>query len=175
MRSMHRWTATIVAIFLACVAVTGVILQAQKLTGADPDDPDNAQVSASLTTSTPQSVYTGMINRALAVARAKAPAVAIVSLTVQSGPQPRVSIRLNGDPQRQITVDAGGNMLADEPFEAEDLMHRIHDGSILGDSGVVMGVLWGSGLALLALTGVLLYLDMYRRRVALHRKRNVFW
>ena len=65
--------------------------------------------------------------------------------------------------------------MSDETYEPETLLKQIHDGSILGDPGVVMGVLWGSALVVLTITGFWVYFDMYRRRTKLHSKRQPFW
>ena len=177
MRKIHRWIAIVAVVFLVVVASTGVLLQAQKFTGADEDDPDNAPSSTALSTTTAPTLYTGIVERALAVAKARAPGVPIVSVTVKMGEnQPTVLIRLPGAPGRQITVDGrSGKLLADEPFEPETLLKRIHDGSILGDPGVVMGVLWGLALVVLTITGFWVYLDLYRRRARVQGKGKLFW
>jgi uncharacterized iron-regulated membrane protein len=158
------------------VAATGVILQIQKLTGSDENDPDNVQVSSALTTATDPKFYASMVERAVVVARAQTANTPIVSITFLSGDAPKILVRLAGEPGQQITVDAGsGKLLSSEAFEPEPLMQRIHDGSILGDSGVVMGVLWGSALVVLTITGLWMFIDMYRRRVRVHGKRQLFW
>jgi uncharacterized iron-regulated membrane protein len=176
MRKIHRWFALAAVLFLVIVAATGIILQVQKLTGADANDPDNIRVSSAYTTVTDPVVYAAMFDRALVVARARAPHTPIATITFQSGDLPKVLVRLPGEPGRQITVDgSSGKVLADEEFEPETLMQRIHDGSILGDSGVVMGVLWGSALVLLTITGFWVYFDMYRRRLRVHGKGKLFW
>ena len=176
MRKIHRWLSIVAVIFLLIVAATGVILQAQKLTGADEDDPDNLQISRALTTATPPTVYSGMLDRALSAARDRAPGVPIVTLTLRMGDNPKVLVVLPGDPGRQLTVDGiSGDVLSDETYEPEPLLKRIHDGSIFGDPGVVMGVLWGSALVVLAVTGFWVYFDMYNRRRKLHSKRILFW
>ena|SRR5579864_1403848 len=176
MRKYHRWFATVAVAFLIIVAATGVILQIQKLIGSDENDPDNVQISRALTTATDPTIYAVMVERAVVSARTLAPSVPIVSMTFLSGDAPKIMVRLAGDPARLISVDARtGKVLANEAFEPEPLMQRIHDGSILGDSGVVMGVLWGSALVVLTLTGLWMFVDMYRRRVRVHGKSRLFW
>jgi hypothetical protein len=174
LRKFHRWFATVAVAFLIVVASTGVILQIQKLTGADPDDPDNVQTSKQFTTATDPRVYVRLFERALDIVRTRAPGVPIVSMTFLSGDGPTVLVRLQGDPGRQIAI-GGGKVLLDETFQPEPLFQRIHDGSILGDSGVVMGVLWGGALVILTITGLWMLIDMYRRRMRVHGKRGLFW
>jgi len=95
-------------------------------------------------------------------------------MTFLPGDGPTVLVRLQGDPGRQIAI-GGGKVLLDETFQPEPLFQRIHDGSILGDSGVVMGVLWGGALVILTITGLWMLIDMYRRRMRVHGKRGLFW
>src|SRR5258708_5745755 len=175
MRKLHRWIAVGAVVFLSVVAATGVLLQFEKLSGADADDPDNAPYSAAYTTATPLSVYASILQRALAVARQRAPGVPIVSVTMMMGEQPKVFVRLPGDPGRQIAIDGRrGTVLADDLFQPESLLQRIHDGSILGDPGVAMGLVWGLALVVLSITGFWIYADMYRRRARTTTHRRLF-
>ena len=83
---------------------------------------------------------------------------------------------LPGDPLREIVVDArSGQVVSDERHEAESLILRIHSGEILGEPGVVLGVLWGLALVVLLVSGGWVYLDMYRRRLKGSGKRGLFW
>ena len=176
MRKFHRWTSIIAVAFLVIVAATGVILQVQKLLGGNEDDPDNFRASTSLTTATPHAVYADMLDRALSAAQARAPGAPILSVMLRMGDKPKVLVTLPGEPGRQIVVDARtGVILKDENYEPEPLMQRIHDGSILGEPGVVMGVLWGSALVALTVTGFWVYFDMYRRRMKARGKSQFFW
>lgn len=176
MRKIHRWLSTCAIFFLLFVAATGVILQIQKISGGDEDDPDNIHVSDALATTTPPTLYSAMLDRTLARARERAPGKPIVSITLRMGEQPQGIVVLAGDPGRKITVAArNGQVLTDESYEAESLIMRIHDGEIFGDTGVVLGVLWGSALVILCITGFVVYFDLYRRRAKLRGKWQIFW
>ena len=179
MRQYHRWVSLMAALFLLVVATTGVILQVQKLTGDDADaaehgDKDQAQA---LTTAMPSPTYAALIRRTLDTARARVPNSPITSVSLKGeGEEIQGLVTLPGDPPRQITVDARtGRLLRDERHETESIFLRIHSGAILGEPGVVLGVLWGSALVILSITGAWVYLDMYRRRRKASGKSGLFW
>lgn len=179
MRQYHRWVSLIAALFLLVVATTGVILQVQKLTGNDADavgrgDKDRA---AAITTATPIPAYATLLGRTLDAARARAPNSPIASVSLKSeGDEVQGVVILTGDPPRQLTVDArSGRLIKDERRDPDSLILRIHSGAILGEPGVVLGVLWGSALVILSLTGAWVYLSMYRRRRKVSGKGSLFW
>ena len=65
--------------------------------------------------------------------------------------------------------------MSDEEYERESLFLRIHSGEILGEPGVVLGVLWGLALVTLSITGGLVYLNMHGKRRKAQGKGKVFW
>lgn len=179
MRQYHRWVSILAAIFLLIVSVTGVILQVQKLTGDDADAADHAvapAVAGGLTTAMSPTEYAALLGRTLDAVRARAPnsPVTSVSLKMDGGSIQGVAA-LPGNPPRQLVVDArSGRVLSDERRDPDSLIMRIHSGAILGDPGVVLGILWGSALVILSVTGGWVYFDMYRRRRKA-AKRGLFW
>ena len=178
MRKIHRWISIGAALFLVIVASTGVILQAQKLLGGDEKDQDKDRVVAgAMTTSSDAAAYGAMLSKTLDATRTRAPNQPIASIELRfAGDEPRGVVTLPGDPGRQITVDPrDGKVLKDEAHEAESIFLRIHSGEILGEPGVVMGLLWGLALVVLSITGGLMYLDMYRKRRKARGKGQVFW
>ncbi len=180
MRQFHRWVSVLAAVFLLVVSATGVILQVQKLTGRDADAPQHEntnRVEEGLTTAMPSPVYAALVARILDTARARAPNSPIASVSLKGGAgNIRGEVLLPGDPPRQLTIDArSGRLLSDERYEKDSLILRIHSGAILGEPGVVLGVLWGSALVLLSITGGWVYLAMYRRRRKVSGKGGLFW
>jgi uncharacterized iron-regulated membrane protein len=173
MRQIHRWISIVAAVFLLIVATTGVILQVQRLTGEDKDRDRDAPKALAIAAD----AYAPMFARTLEVARARAPDQPVASIALQlAGDEPQGVVTFPGDPGRQITVDArDGKVLKDEKYEAESLVLRIHSGEILGEPGVVLGVFWGSALVLLSLTGIWVYLELYRRRRKASGKSRLFW
>lgn len=178
MRQFHRWVSAVAAIFLLFVSVTGVILQVQRLTGEDADAGSGERVSSALTTAMPSPAYAAMVTRTLDAARQRAPNSAVASVVLRGGEENAIQgvVQLPGDPLREIVVDArSGRVVSDERKEAESLVRRIHSGEVLGEPGVVLGILWGLALVILLVTGGWVYLDMYRRRLKGSGKRGLFW
>ncbi len=177
MRKYHRWVSAVAAIFLIVVAVTGVVLQVQRLTGADADADAGERPPSALTTAMPSPAYAALVSRTLDAARQRAPNAPIASVMLRGeGNAIQGVVQLPGDPLREIVVDArSGRVVSDERHEAESLILRIHSGEILGEPGVVLGVLWGLALVVLLLTGGWVYFDMYRRRLKGSGKRGLFW
>jgi uncharacterized iron-regulated membrane protein len=177
MRQYHRWVSILAAVFLLIVSVTGVVLQVQKLTGEDADAAEHAPaVAGGLTTAMASADYAALLGRTLDAVRARAPNSPVTSVVLKiDGSSVRGVVALPGDPPRQLVVDArSGRVLSDERGEHDSLIMRIHSGAILGDPGVVLGILWGSALVILSVTGGWVYFDMYRRRRKA-AKRGLFW
>lgn len=179
MRKYHRWVSPLAALFLIIVSMTGVVLQLQKLTGndADADAEGRSAAPTVLTTGLSSSAYALLISRTLDAARTRAPNTAITSVALRgAGKEIEGVIDLPGDPLREIVVDArSGRIVSDERHEAESVILRIHSGAILGEPGVVLGVLWGLALVVLSVTGGWVYLDMYRKRRRGSGKAGLFW
>lgn len=179
MRKYHRWVSAVAALFLLVVSVTGVVLQIQKLTGvdADADAEGGADASTVLTTAMPSPTYAALVAHTLDAARARVPNAPITSVALRGeGDHIEGVVDLPGDPLREIVVDArSGRIVSDERHEAESLIRRIHSGEILGEPGVVLGILWGLALVILSITGGWVYLDMYRKRRRGSGKAGLFW
>ena len=115
--------------------------------------------------------------RTLDAARARAPNSPVASVSLKGeGDEVQGVVTLPGDPPRQLTIDArSGRVLTDERRDPDSLILRIHSGAILGEPGVVMGILWGLALVILSITGGWVYLVMYRRRRKASGKGGLFW
>lgn len=177
MRKFHRWGSVVAAIFLLIVAVTGVILQVQHLTGEHDEEEGGKRPPALLTTAMPSSAYAALVARTIEATRARSAGAPVASVTLRDkGDTVEGMVAIAGDPGREITVDArSGRVLSDEVREGESIILRIHSGEILGEPGVILGLLWGLGLLALVVTGSWIYLDMYRRRRKGTGKRGLFW
>ncbi|WP_309605200.1 PepSY-associated TM helix domain-containing protein [Phenylobacterium sp.] len=178
MRKIHRWISVGAALFLLIVASTGVILQAQKLLGGDEKDQDRRRVvPGAMTTSSDAATYGALLSKTLEAARARAPRKPIASVELRfAQDEPRGIVTLPGDPGRRITVDPrDGKVVTDETFEGDSIFLRIHSGEILGEPGVVLGLLWGLALVVLSVTGGWMYLHMYRKRRKARGKGQAFW
>jgi hypothetical protein len=69
-----------------------------------------------------------------------------------------------------------GGVLAlrvDHSYVDKPFIHRLHSGEAFGDGGLVIAMVWGTALAFLAGSGLVIYLTMRRRNpVGMQR---VFW
>jgi uncharacterized iron-regulated membrane protein len=180
MRQYHRWISIVAAMFLLVVSATGVILQVQKLTGNDTDAAehgDKDRGEAALTTAMPSPAYAALVSRTLDAARTRIPNSPVASITLKGeGDEIQGIVTLPGDPPRLLTIDArSGRILSDVRQDPDSLIKRIHSGAILGEPGVVLGILWGLALVILSLTGGWVYISMYRRRRKASGKAGVFW
>ena len=178
MRKLHRWLSIVAALFLLVVATTGVLLQIQKLTGGDEEhEREHGEVAADLATSPTSAEYAAALARTLAAVNTRAPQAHIASVELRlAGDEPQGIVTMPGEPGRQIIVDArDGRIVRDEEHEGDSLLLRIHSGEILGEPGVVLGVLWGLALVTLSITGGFVYLGMYGKRRKAQGKGKVFW
>ena len=165
MRKYHRWISLIAALFLLVVGITGVVLQVQRLTGGEEEQEREREAATEVEAGSGVDPSV-LLSRTLAAAQQRAPGQAPASIELlPAGDEPKGVVILAGDHARRIVVDArDGEVVEDEPYEAESLILRIHSGAILGEPGVFLGILWGLGLVGLSLTGIWVYLDLYQRR-----------
>ena len=176
MRKIHRWVAVTVSILLLIVAITGVVLQVQKLTNGGEEE-DVESFRGAFSTATTNNAYAVLLERTVNAARTAAQGAPVASIELRlSGDIPEGVVTMPGEPGRRIIINAQtGKVTSDEEYERESLFLRIHSGEILGEPGVVLGVLWGLGLTALSLTGIWMYLVMYAKRRAARGKGQVFW
>lgn len=175
MRKYHRWISVIAALFLVVVGTTGVVLQVQRLVGGE-EEQEREREAATGIEAAPRVAPSLLLSRTLAAAQRRAPGRALASIELlPGGDEPKGVVILAGDHARKITVNGrDGGVVQDEPYEAESLILRIHSGAIFGEPGVFLGILWGLALVGLSLTGVWVYLDLYRRRRK-SGKGGMFW
>jgi uncharacterized iron-regulated membrane protein len=77
----------------------------------------------------------------------------------------------------QAAAPAEGDRPAAKPKRKQDLRHFIidlHSGEYFGPVGKVVSVLMGVALLFFALSGMWMYLDMFRKRKQIGRK-GLFW
>lgn len=172
MRTWHRRLSIFVGAFMLVIACTGVWLQVEELlkTGGGPGGPpppaavgpgaapraiDEAQVQA-------------LVAQVLAGARRSAPQGRLLGFDLRlAGPQPMAEVViLDAAGPRRLRLDArsGEPIGAAEGGGLHRLMLELHRGDIVGRSGNWIGLICGAVLAVLSLTGLWLYLQMWRRR-----------
>ena len=165
-RQFHRWLGIGAAVLFLLVSGTGVALQYQQIFGSEEAAKEAAaSIVSPLSLARPTALDPAALDRArlMLLARYGDRPVAEVDWQIKA-PTPAFVFHLDGDDPRKISVVvASGAILSDEP-DGEDWLIRLHSGEIIGDGGKFLGLLWGLGLVAMTLTGVWLYIKMYRAR-----------
>ena len=189
MRKVHRWISLIACLFLLVVGVTGVILQVQSLTSAE--EAERERLAGK-----PSAYALGASGPALDEARkAELKLVSLAGKALGPGASiDRIEYLLRADPARVVlhAINGGpdgspmrftariadGSIIGNAGGEAdprESFILRLHTGEVLGDAGVVGGVLWGTALVGLTITGMWLYWKMYRGRAKVKGWKGILW
>jgi uncharacterized iron-regulated membrane protein len=176
-RQFHRWLGIGAAVLFLLVSVTGVALQYQQIFGAGEAAKEAAaSIVSPLSLAQPIGFAPAAFDRARTtlLARYGNRPVAGVDWQIKA-PTPAFVFHLDGTDPRKVAVGvAGGTILSDEP-DGEVWLVRLHSGEIIGDGGKFLGLLWGLGLVAMTLTGVWLYLKMYRARQKGSAARSTGW
>ena len=165
-RKFHRWLGIGAAVLFLLVSVTGVALQYQQIFGSEEAAKEAAaSIVSPLTLAKPTGLDAAALDRGRAMLLARYGNRPISSIEWQiKAPTPAFVFHLDGDNPRKVAVGvANGAVLSDEP-DGEDWLIRLHSGEIIGDGGKFLGLLWGLGLVAMTLTGVWVYIKMYRAR-----------
>ena len=123
--------------------------------------------------------WTAPIARAVVGAARISPNAPIDRITVQlKGPAPTVTVFTGfpaGGEDRKLVFNAtSGELVSNEAYADKPFLYRLHSGEAFGDGGLVVAMFWGTALAVLSVTGLIIYWTMRGRR---HRTgiRRVFW
>ena len=165
-RRIHRWLGIIAIIFFLSVSITGVVLQYQAIFGADETAHEAmAALQSPLTTTQPFAVDAAAFERARGAVAARYPKVPVASVDWQiKGDMPAFTFHLDGaEPLKVAVAKATGSIISAEP-DGEDWILRLHTGEIIGDGGKFLGLLWGSALITMSVTGFIVYLKMLKAR-----------
>ena len=165
-RQFHRWLGIGAAVLFLLVSGTGVALQYQQIFGSDEAAKEAAaSIVSPLSLAKPTGLDLAALDRArmMLLTRYGDRPVAGIDWQIKA-PTRAFVFHLDGDDPRKVSVSAAtGTILSDEP-DSEDWLVRLHSGEIIGDGGKFLGLLWGLGLIAMTLTGVWLYIKMYRAR-----------
>ena len=168
MRKLHRWISPFAALFLLSVAVTGTVLQFQKLFGGEEADKEKVAAATSGYT-----LASSLGDLPVALARAQAAVRQKLGVDARldgvdvrlKGEHPTLVLHTAGKERWNFTVNAAtGGIEAQSKDGGEPFIRRLHSGEVFGDAGVVLGVLWGLALVVLTVTGVVIYWQMWRTR-----------
>jgi len=178
-RQWHRWIGWVAALFLFWAGSTGTIVAVQEFFGEDEAlrEATRDLVSPVQTTSAPGAA-TDPVARALAAAAKAAPGAPIDKIEVQfKGKQPTVTVytgKPTGGEDKKLVIDATtGALLRTDDYVDKPFFTRLHSGEAFGDGGLVFAMFWGLGLALMSVTGIIIYWRM--RRPNQPGIKKVFW
>ena len=178
-RKWHRWIGFPAALFLLWAAATGVLVAFTEFFGEDEALREATRDMISpVSVSSAATAWSEPIARAFATAATRANGAPVDKLEVQlKGPRPTVTM-FTGKPQggedRKLVFDARtGLLLSEEAYADKPFLYRLHSGEAFGDGGLVVAMMWGLTLLVLTITGLLIYLKMWRPGQTGVRK--VFW
>ena len=178
-RKWHRWIGFPATLFLMFAATTGIIVAATEFFGPEEALRERIRDLVSpVTVASPTNAWSEPISLALASAARVAPNAPIDKLEVQfKGDQPTITVftgRPTGGEDRKLVFAARtGALISNEAYADKPFLYRLHSGEALGDGGLVMAMLWGLTLVILTITGIIIYIRMWRP--GLSGVRKVFW
>lgn len=178
-RRWHRWVGFVACVFLVFAAVTGVAVAFTEFFGeAEALREATRDLVSPVSTASANTAWADPIQRAMATAGRQAPGAPVDKIIIQfKGPEPTVDVFLGrpaGGEDRRLVVNANtGALMKVASYVDKPLIHRIHSGEAFGDGGLVIAMFWGTGLAFLGVSGIIIYFAMRRRNPQGWQK--VFW
>lgn len=188
MRRLHRWVATLAAAFLFFVAGTGGLLAVDNLAVAlrapPAGQPQFRSPVVVRAAAQPLSVVDlpRMIEETLSAVQVHARGVPVRAIQVRYfGSMPQGVIITDERAPRQLVFDLrNGRMVGfDEPeypairflfpWSMHETLKKLHRGDLIGMSGRTLDLTTGMCLLFLVVSGLWLYVDLYRRRLKARR------
>jgi uncharacterized iron-regulated membrane protein len=179
-RQAHRWVGFPAALFLIFAASTGVLVAITEFFGeAERLREATRHLVSPVTLASPADAWSSPIAKAMTAAAAIAPNAPIDKIETQfKGPSPTVSVftgKPGGGEDRRLVFDANtGALIKNESYADKPFLTRLHSGEAFGDGGLVVAMFWGTALAILGVTGLVIYWSMRGKRELTGMKR-VFW
>ncbi len=178
-RRWHRWIGFPAALFLLFAAVTGFIVATTEFFGEEEALREaNRNVTSAVTTGADPLAWSMPISRALASASKRAPGAPVDRISVQfKGEVPTVTIYIGkpggGEDKLFVYNAVSGALIKEDVYADKPLFNRIHSGEWFGDGGLVFAMFWAIALAVLTISGLIIYWTMRRRNAVGLQK--VFW
>jgi uncharacterized iron-regulated membrane protein len=186
-RSLHRWVSVTAAVFLIFVSVTGTLLSIDsfslgiyQLTHKSAGKYSRFPIGtmADFSAPLPDSRLSSMLQTTLSAYRGQASTTPIKVLRLRyfSGYPQGVIVAGSGDDTIQLVFNAetGWRMSMTEPgypktafpfgWEEHELVKQIHRGDAFGVPGRLMDLFAGFSLVFLSVSGLVMYLDLLRKR-----------
>lgn len=185
LRRLHRWVGSLLGLFFLVIALSGLALQAEIMAddGSAPalgvapkfargDDGKVRHIALS------NAQIQELAARSLAAAHAKAPGMPVIGVQLRLvGNEPIGEVVVATPGPKQLFINAHTGETAAKPTFIRRIhffLLRLHRGEIIGPLGTVASIVCGVALAILAVSGLCMYLDMFRRRVRAG-KTTLFW
>ena len=181
MRKIHRWLAPIPALLLIFIAVTGIFLQVDLMLSGNPPPgsapPAPSAAARPLDAVSPEQMHR-MLDLAIQAATSSAPGTAIARMELDfAAPRPVATLVLGSATGQRLPVDLTTGQPLVGASREEDLhfvLQDLHAGYVLGSAGQWLSMACGLVLLTLGLSGLWVYVDMYRRRVK-NGNGRLFW
>jgi uncharacterized iron-regulated membrane protein len=183
-RKWHRWIAFPASIFLLWAAATGVVVAFTEFFGEEEALRERTRDLVSpVTVQSPPAAWQEPFARALQAVAQQSAGAPVDKVEMQfKGDRPTVTVftgKPAGGEDRKFVVDARtGAIVSAESYADKPLLYRLHSGEAFGDGGLVVSMLWGLALFLVTLSGLVMYLRIWRVRRLHHPAtglRRVFW
>ena len=180
MRKIHRWLGVPAALFLLLASFTGVWLECVRFFGAEETPRERIRDLVSPVTAESVGVEFGAgFEKARVAAASQAGAQPLDKLAWQlKGDAPSIIFFFGPQGQqagRRITVHARtGEVLSVEDYAEDSLILRLHSGEAFGDGGMILGMVWGTLLFALTISGIVIYFRM-KPRTPRTGLRKAFW
>ncbi len=175
MRKFHRWFSLPAAILLLLTGLTGVVMQVMELTGDD----DHDRPAAAQATLPDEATLASLLGKTLAAAHAADPKFKgqKIELSVVGGEtKGKIAGATPRDPSISVDLTSGKveKMAGPPPRDAYKQIMGWHSGHAFGPIGKFISLLVGLSLVILSFTGLMVYIDMFRRRKSANKK-GLFW
>lgn len=187
-RSLHRWVAIVAAVFLLNVSISGTLLSIDSVglgiymkSHQDPSKPGRQfpfGMVGDLSSPLQDAQLPAMLQSTLSSFHAEhsSSPVKVLRLRYYNGMPQGLVIYGAGDDTRQVVYNTatGTRTSTTEPgypytgfplgWKWHELVKQIHRGDIIGIPGRFMDLFAGFSLVFLSLSGLVMYLDLWRRR-----------
>lgn len=178
-RRWHRWIGFPAALFLLFAATTGFAVAATEFFGdAEALREATRDLTSPVSTASPSSEWAEPIARAVAATQQRAPGAPIDRITEQfKGDEPTVTVFLGkpggGEDRLFVFNVRTGAFIKEDAYADKPLLNRIHSGEWFGDGGLVFAMFWATALAVLTISGLVIYWTMRRKNAT--GLQQVFW
>lgn len=179
-RKWHRWIGFPAAIFLLFAATTGFLLAFTEFFGADEALREATRDLVSpVTVASPASSVQDPLMHAIESAKSVSANAPIDKIEMQfKGDKPTVTIftgKPTGGEDRKLVFDARtGALVSNESYADKPFLNRLHSGEAFGDGGLVGAMFWALALAILTISGLIVYYTMRGKR-ELTGIKKIFW